>query len=104
MTTFKIDDKAELWMLFSDSADQPGHSVLDFHIVKFFFAVRDKTGAKSEDESGFFHLYQDDEICGPPVGVKRQVVVTQANLRRVGMAMQRQYRHVRVQYLGMRPN
>ena len=102
-----IEDENDLWKLFSEAPDQPGT-----HIRTFNLELRTvlKTKIKLTDTTRFYHLYP----CGYSVGTysvegskgenEAQAIVSQANLRTVGLAMARRYRDdVAVQYLGPLP-
>lgn len=103
-----LEDENDLWKLFSDAPDQPGT-----HIRTFDLELRTvlRTKIKLTDTTRFYHLY----LCGYDVAQysaedakdknSAQAIVTQANLRTVGLAMARRYRDdVAVQYLGPLPD
>lgn len=104
MKTVSTED--DLWTLFSDSPDQPGHSVLCFRTQLRLF-LDPKIGGKSlalTDTTKRYHLYVASEFSSSHAGARTQAIVTQANLRRVGMAMQHIGKWVYVQYLGSKPS
>ena len=102
-----IEDENDLWKLFSEAPDQPGT-----HIRTFNLELRTvlKTKIKLTDTTRFYHLYR----CGYVVGQysaesakhenEAQAIVSQANLRTVGLAMARRFNDdIAVQYLGPLP-
>lgn len=99
-----VSHEDDLWKLFSDDPDKPGNSVIAFndHLRKYLDLKIDGKKITLSDTEKKYHLFAASDTNWRPEGTRTQVVVAQANLRRVGMAMQRACKgdSVYVQYLG----
>ena len=97
-----ISHEDDLWKLFSDAPDKPGHSIVAYndHLRKYLDLKIDGKKIELSDTEKKYHLFAASETSWRPEGTRTQAIVTQANLRRVGSAMQRKCRWVYVQYLG----
>lgn len=98
-----IEDENDLWKLFSEAPDKPGNRVRTFSNE---LSIVLKSKIKLTDTRTFYHLFP----CGLSlpnyslgIGNDGQAIVTQANLRTVGLAMVRKFSDVAVQYLGPLP-
>lgn len=108
-----IESEADLWKMFSDAADRrkkpptadcPGQHIISFDDLLLAIKRQTGRGIKLTDERRRYHLSGTSCRMGFDPDARTQATVTQANLRRVGMAMRRKYRYVYVQFLGRWPS
>lgn len=97
-----VSHEDDLWKLFSDAPDKPGNSIVAYndHLRKYLDLKIDGKKIELSDTEKKYQLFAGSFSNWRPEGARTQVIVTQANLRRVGSAMQRKCGWVYVQYLG----